>query len=63
MECEMSRFIELYDDTGYKYIVDIDKITGVCVDGKRIWFDRKTTLDICDKSMDHLCRKLVGDGE
>lgn len=31
----MSRFIELYDDTGYKYIVDIDKIAGVCVDGKR----------------------------
>lgn len=27
----MSRFIELYDDTGYKYIVDIDKITSVCV--------------------------------
>lgn len=59
----MSRFIELYDDTGYKYIVDIDKITSVCVDSKRIWFDRKTTLDICDKSMDYLCRKLVGDGE
>lgn len=57
----MSRFIELYDDTDYKYIVDIDKITSVCVEGKRIWFDRKTTLDICDKSMDYLCRRLVGD--
>lgn len=30
-------------------------------EGKRIWFDRKTTLDICDKSMDYLCRRLVGD--
>lgn len=57
----MSRFIELYDDTGYKCIVDIDKITGVCVEDKRIWFDGKTTLDICDKSMDYLCRRLVGD--
>lgn len=59
----MSRFIELYDDNDYKYIVDIDKITGVIVEGKRIWFDRKTTLDICEKSMDYLCRRLVGDGK
>lgn len=57
----MSRFIELYDDNDYKYIVDIDKITGVIVEGKRIWFDRKTTLDICEKSMDYLCRRLVGE--
>lgn len=59
----MSRFIELYDDNDYKYIVDIDKITGVIVEGKRIWFDRKTTLDICEKSMDYLYRRLVGDGK
>lgn len=59
----MSRFIELFDDTGYKHIVNIDKIAVVCVEGQRIWFDRKTTLDICDKSMDYLCRRLVGDGE
>lgn len=25
MECEMSRFIELYDDNGYEYIVNMDK--------------------------------------
>lgn len=56
----MSRFIELYDDTGYKYIVNIDKIAVVCVEGQRIWFDRKTTLDICDKSMDYLCREHFG---
>lgn len=59
----MNRFIELYDDTDCEYIVNIDKITVVCVENQRIWFDRKTTLDICDKSMDYLYRRLVGDGE
>lgn len=57
------RFIKLYDDSDYEFIVNMDKIAGVCVESKRIWFDRKATLDICDKSMDYLCRRLVGDGE
>lgn len=56
-----SRFIKLYDDNGYGYIVNIDKITFVNVDGRKVWADGKTELDICGKSMDYLCRKLVGD--
>ena len=58
-----SRFIKLYDDSGYEYIVNIDKITFVNVDGRKVWSDGKTVLDICDKSMDYLRRRLVGDGK
>lgn len=29
-----SRFIKLYDDNGYEYIVSMDKITCVSVEGK-----------------------------
>lgn len=58
-----SRFIRLYDDYGYEYIVNIDKITCVSVEGKKVWVEGYTTLDICGKSMDYLCGRLVGDGE
>ncbi len=57
------RFIKLYDENRYEYIVNMDKITCVNVADKRVWAEGKTTLDICDKSMDYLCRRLVGDGE
>lgn len=34
----MSRdFIELYDDDGYRYIVNIDKISFVNVAGRKVW--------------------------
>lgn len=56
-----SRFIKLYDDSGYEYVVNIDKITCVSVEGKKVWAEGNTTLDICGKSMDYLCRMLVGD--
>lgn len=56
-----SRFIKLYDDNGYEYIVNTDKITCVSVEGKKVWAEGNTTLDICGKSMDYLCRRLVGD--
>lgn len=58
-----SRFIKLYDDCGYEYIVNIDKITCVSVEGKKVWVEGNTTLDICGKSMDYLRGRLVGDGE
>lgn len=58
-----SRFIKLCDDNGYKYIVNMDKITCVDVAGKKVWVEGKTTLEICDKSMDYLRRRLIGDGE
>lgn len=60
----MSRgFIELYDDNGFRYIVNIDKIVTVSVDNKRVWTGEKSTLDIRGESMERLCNKLVGDGE
>lgn len=58
-----NRFIKLYDDNGYEYIVNMDKITCVDVAGKKVWADGKTTLNICGKSMDYLRRRLVGDGK
>lgn len=58
-----SRFIKLYDDYGYEYIVNIDKITYVSVEGKKVWVEGNATLDICGKSMDYLRGRMVGDGE
>lgn len=58
-----SRFIKLYDDCGYEYIVNIDKIVNVSVDNKRVWTGEKSSLYICGESMDLLCDGLVGDGE
>lgn len=57
------RFIELYDDDGYRYIVNIDKISFVNVAGKKVWAGEAATLAICDESMDRLLSRLVGDGE
>lgn len=60
----MSRgFIELYDDNGFRYFVNIDKIVNVSVDNKRVWIGEKSSLYICDKSMDRLCDRLGVDGE
>lgn len=59
----MSRgFIGLYDENGYRYIVNMDKIVFVDVAGKKIWCGN-ATLEICDKSMDRLCDRLGVDGE
>ena len=57
------RFIELYDDDGYRYIVNIDKISFVNVAGKKVWAGEVATLSISDESMDRLLSRLVGDGE
>lgn len=54
-------FIELYDENGYRYIVNMDEIVAVSVAGKKIWCGN-ATLEICDESMDCLCRRLVGGG-
>ncbi|RGJ10393.1 hypothetical protein [Collinsella sp. TM09-10AT] len=59
----MSRgFIELRDENGYRYIVNMDEIVAVNVAGKKIWCGN-ATLDICGESMGRLCDRLVGDGE
>lgn len=56
-------FIELYDDDGFRYLVNIDKIVNVSVDNKRVWTGEKASLYICGESMDRLCDRLMGDGE
>lgn len=59
----MSRgFIELRDENGYRYIVNMDEIVVVNVAGKKIWCGN-ATLDICGESMDRLCGRLGVDGE
>lgn len=41
----MSRdFIELYDDDGYRYIVNMDKISFVNVAGRKVWAGEAATL-------------------
>ena len=51
----MSRdFIELYDDDGYRYIVNMDKISFVNVAGRKVWAGEVATLAICDESMERL---------
>lgn len=60
----MSRdFIELYDDDGYRYIVNMDKISFVNVAGRKVWAGKAATLAICDESMERLLSRLVGEGE
>lgn len=56
------RFIELYDENGYMYIVNMDEIVAVSIAGKKIWCGN-ATLDICDESMYRLCSRLGVDGE
>lgn len=55
----MSRdFIELYDDDGYRYIVNMDKISFVNVAGRKVWGGESATLAICDESMERLLSRL-----
>lgn len=55
-------FIELYDDGGYRYIVNIDKISFVNVAGRKVWAGELCSLEICDESLERLLSRLVGDG-
>lgn len=60
----MSRdFIELYDDDGYRYIVNMDKISFINVAGRKVWGGEVATLTICDESMERLLSRLVGEGD
>lgn len=55
----MSRdFIELYDDDGYRYIVNMDKISFINVAGRKVWGGEVATLTICDESMERLLSAL-----
>lgn len=58
----MSRdFIELCDDDGYRYIVNMDKISFINVAGRKVWGGEVATLTICDESMERLLSRLVGE--
>lgn len=56
-------FIELYDDNGFRYFVNIDKISFVNVAGRKVWAGEAATLAISDESMERLLSRLVGEGE
>lgn len=49
-----SRFIKLYDDCGYEYIVN-----NVSVDNKRVWTGEKSSLYICGERPASLGRAVA----
>lgn len=51
-------FIDLYDDNGHRYIVNIDKIIIASVDDNKVWTGEKSALRICDSSMERLINRL-----
>ena len=56
-------FIELYDDNGFRYFVNMDKISFVNVAGRKVWGGESATLAICDESMERLLSRLRGEGD
>lgn len=52
-------FIELHDDYGFRYLVNIDKIVNVSVDNKRVWTGEKSSLYICGERPASLGRAVA----
>lgn len=50
-------------DDGYRYIVNMDKISFVNVAGRKVWAGEVATLAICDESMERLLSRLRGEGD
>lgn len=48
---------------GYRYIVNMDKISFVNVAGRKVWAGEVGTLAICDESMERLLSRLRGEGD
>ena len=55
-------FIQLYDDNGYIYIVNINSISFIEVDRQKVWVD-DSLLKLSQNSIKRLLDTLVGDGE
>lgn len=55
-------FIRLYDDEGYIYIVNINNISIIDVDGSKVWVG-EVLLELNQNSIKRLLGMLVGDSE
>lgn len=55
-------FIQLYDYKGRIYIVNIDKISAIDVDGSKVWAG-EVLLELNQNSIKRLLDMLVGDSE
>lgn len=56
------KFIQLYDYKGHIYIVNIDKISAIDVDGSKV-FVGEAVLGLSQNSIKRLLDMLVGDSE
>lgn len=56
-------FINLYDDEGHIYIVNINNISVIDVDGLIVWSRDGSNLEIHGESMQRLLNRLAGDAE
>ena len=55
-------FIQLYDDNGYIYIVNINSISFIEVDRQKVWVG-DSLLQLSQNSIKRLLDMLVGDSE
>lgn len=56
-------FIQLCDDNFNTYIVNINNISVIDVDGLKVWMRGNRNLEIRSASMQRLLKWLVGDSE
>lgn len=56
------KFIQLYDDNGYIYIVNINNISFIEVERQKVWVDN-SLLKLSQNSIKRLLDMLVGDSE
>lgn len=56
------KFIQLYDDNGYIYIVNINNISFIEVDRQKVWVG-DSLLKLSQNSIKRLLDMLVGDSE
>ena len=55
-------FIQLYDDNGYIYIVNINSVSFIEVDRQKVWVG-DSLLKLSQNSINRLLDMLVGDSE
>lgn len=56
------KFIQLYDCKGHIYIININKISTIDVDGSKVWVG-EVLLELNQNSIKRLLGMLVGDSE
>lgn len=55
-------FIRLYDDNGYTYIVNINHISAIDMDRRKVWAG-DALLELNPNSIKRLFDRLVGDSK